>query len=179
MNPLSIQNAIYHGVSFYDNLGRMVLEVGNEVPGIAAKRIAEARKHLVGKWSFSVVKIMRMDGSAKIWETAVVFPDGRARRLKLNEIASDIEKSAGTWVTTEQIKAIYPGVRIAPDTRFPWKDVSVEARIEKFANMLALENRLRAIADTTDRILFVVEHAVGIQPPDEEGLFVRMAVVAK
>jgi hypothetical protein len=179
MNPLSIQNALYHGVAFYDNLGRMVLEVGNEVPGVATKRIDEARKHLVGKWSFSVVKVMRMEGSAKVWDTAVVFPDGRSRRLRLNEIAADVEKSAGIWVTTAQIRDIIPGVRIAPDTRFPWKDVSVEARIEKFANMIALENRLRAIADAPDRILFVVEHAVGIQPPDEEGLFVRMAVVAK
>jgi hypothetical protein len=180
MNTLATtQNALYHGVAFYDNLGRMILEVGNEVPGIASKRIAEARRHLVGKWSFSVVKIMRLNGSAKVWETAVVFPDGRVRKLKLNEIASDVERSAGIWATTEQVRAAVPSVRIAPDIRFPWKDVSIEARIEKFANLIEMENRLKSIADAPDRILFVVEHAVGIQPPDEEGIFVRMAVVTK
>lgn len=167
----------YLGQVYYDHMGNTLAHVGHETEGLAKQAIEKTNDQLHGRWSFAVVKTMRREGNNQIWANFLLFPDGKTRKLVAGEVAAFARKSKGTWITVAQVAKVFPAVRPAPDTRFPWKNGAVNTKTERFANMLELEKWLTKVGPND--LLFVATPAGTTLPPDEEALFLMAAIVSK
>jgi hypothetical protein len=171
---------LYTGQIWYDLQGLPVYETGHAVPGLAAARIKEAEKNLIGKWNFSVVKVKLQAGSSIEWASSVIFPDGKDRKLVAGEIAVAY-RSKGTWLTMamlEKSMARVQGVerRAVPDIRFPWKGSAVNCRLEKFPNLVTFEAWL-VEQIRPGMTISLCTPSPQTQPPDEAALFCYIAFV--
>jgi len=182
-SPLVQSSTTYIGQIFYNTQGNVIDETGHDNPVVADQRIKAMEKNLIGKWAFAVLKTKRKTkNGAEELASAVLFPDGKSRKLVAGEVSIDAPKSKGTWITQAAAnKALADAkskvtVRLAVDVRFPWKTGSVNCRMERFPTMLAFEQWVAMKVQPTD-FLFIVNPAANVLPPDEEGLFAWLAVV--
>lgn len=182
-SPLIQSSPVYIGRIFYDSQGQVLGETGHDLPQTADQRITAMEKQLVGKWAFSLLKTKRRSPTGgDEWASAVVFPDGKSRRLVTGEVAATTAKSKGVWINhTMALKALNDAkvrinLRLAPDVRFPWQAGSATCRLEKFDNMLAFEKWVQSKI-APGAIFFIVNPAANNLPPDEEALFAYLAVV--
>lgn len=168
----------YQGVCLYDSHGNLVADTGHtNAPAVAKERIDKLLLSLRGKWSFAIVKTMKQEkpGTAEVWENALLFPDGKSRPLRVNEIGNEKNKppAQGVWLGSAAMKKVYPDVRIAPAVRFPYLDGAENCKLERWDNMVAFEKW----AATLTRPLFVID-ASG-EPPQDPGLYAYCIHVAR
>lgn len=168
----------YTGRVYYNIQGEILEHVGNEIENTANEKIEAANIRLRGKWSFCLLKTMKISGSARVWETAILFPDGKIRKLIPDEVSIEAVKSKGTWINYEQVKEIFPETRLAQDSRFPWREGAVSTQVQKFASIFEMEKWVRSNVGKNS-ILFVVNSPKSLLPPNEEAFFMRCAIVGK
>lgn len=177
------QATTYVGQTWFDHMGNPLDETGNAMPAIAASQISAIDKRLAGIWCFAIIKTKVREGGVDRWVTAVLFPDGKTRKLVQGEVSVS-QRTKGIFLTFEQIKAsvesakVKMEVRRAPDTRFPWHSSAAETKLERFATLLDLEKWLMA-RTKPDSIVFAFEPGKQVRAPDEELLFAYLAVVPK
>jgi hypothetical protein len=181
---LSTQQATtYVGQTWFDMMGNPLDETGHNSPVTAAERIAALDRTLAGKWCFALVKTKVREGGIDRWVTAILFPDGRTRKLIQGEVAVS-QRTKGHFITMAQAKEAAVAakatveIRPAPDTRFPWRSSAVECRLERFENLLAFEKFLSKNS-RPDAIIFIFEPGLHVRAPDEEILFCYLAVVPR
>jgi hypothetical protein len=168
----------YTGRVYYNIQGEVIEHVGNEVETVANEKIESANTRLRGKWSFCLLKKMSVSGSARVWETTILFPDGKQRKLIADEVSVEAVKSKGIWITYEKVKAIFPETRLAQDSRIPWREGAVSTQIQVFESMMEMEKWVKEKVNSSS-VLFVVNPPKSLLPPDEAKLFMRCAIVGK
>lgn len=177
------QATTYVGQTWYDMMGNPIDETGHNHPQTAAEKIAALDRTLAGKWCFALVKTKVREGGVDRWVTAVLFPDGRTRKLVQGEVAIS-QRTKGQFITMAQAKTAMAAakatidIRLAPDTRFPWRSGAVECRLERFENMIAFEKYL-AKNSRPDVIMFLFEPGLHVRAPDEELLFAYLTIVPR
>lgn len=177
------QATSYVGQTWYDFMGNPLDETGHASPAAAAERIAVLDKQLAGRWCFAVIKTKIRENAVDRWVTAVLFPDGKVRKLMQGEVSIS-QKTKGKFLSLEQVKMsaeagkVKTEIRRAPDTRFPWHSGAAEAKLERFSTMLDVEKWLIK-NNRPESIIFVFEPGTQVRAPDEEMLFAYLGVVAK
>jgi hypothetical protein len=179
LNPrIDSSTRSYVGRVYYNINGEVIEHVGHEVEKIANEKIEASNLRLRGKWSFCLLKTMKISGSARVWETAILFPDGKIRKLVPDEISVEAVKSKGTWIYYEQVKELFPETRLAQDSRFPWREGFVTTQVMKFDSIFEMEKWVRSNVNKSS-VLFVANSPKSLLPPDEEAFFMRCAIVGK
>lgn len=181
--PTMQQVTSYIGQTWYDFMGNPLDETGHASPAAAAERIAALDKQLAGRWCFAVVKTKVRESTVDRWATAVVFPDGKLRKLVQGEVSVS-QRTKGKFLSYNQIQdaatagKVKAEIRRAPDTRFPWHSGAAETKLERFATMLDVEKWLIK-NNRPDSIVFIFEPGTQVRAPDEELLFAYLGVVSK
>jgi hypothetical protein len=181
--PTTQQVTSYVGQTWFDQMGNPMEETGHAVPQVAAERIAAVDKTLAGRWCFAVIKIKVREAGIDTWNTSVLFPDGKTRKLIQGELSMS-QRTKGSFITYSQVldaaKAakVSIEVRRAPDTRFPWHANACETKLERFPTLIDFEKWI-VKNNRPDVVLFVFEPGRHVRAPDESLLFAYLAIVTK
>lgn len=172
----------YIGQAFYDHMGQFLHEIGDDRPEMAKKRIAEAAKTMEGKWAFAVHKKMHQTspGAPQVWETFLVFVDGKARKLRQGEKIPSIAVDRCSWIgakTVESILGQRPGSNVVMNlpskTARVGKDTLITLRKQRFDNMAAFEKFCNSLP--IKKRIFVHEPPEELAP-EGDGLVIYLAV---
>ena len=168
----------YFGQVWYDYQGAPIAQTGHENEVEAKRRIKSVNDSVRGKWCFSVVQTMGQElNKPEVWENAVLFPDGKVRKLKQGEMPIEAGRPVpkGIWITGETAKKVCDRVRLVPKLRFPWEQGSMECTLKRFDNMVEFEK----FCDTVTTTVFLCDLSTNTEPPLEDGLFAYVAVSAR
>lgn len=167
----------YFGQVWYDQQGQAIAQTGHENRVEAERRIKSVNDSTRGKWCFALVQTMGQEtGKPEVWENAVLFPDGKSRKLRPGELPVDPSRpqARGVWITLDAAKKVCDRVRAAPTTRFPWELGVLECRQQRFANMVEFEKWCEQV--TTTLFICDLSHT---EPPVEEGLYAYVAITPR
>lgn len=174
----------YTGQIFYGIMGEMIHEVGTDRPAEVEKTIDKAAKALDGRWAFAVRKemVQKTINDAEIWETQIVFVDGKKRKLRPGEAAPVVAVPRRTWIPTSTVQSILggkpgyqvkqvpkPTVRVGPEQATTLRKQFFDDMegFEKFCNTLPPHKRI-----------FVYEPGDAEKAPEGEGLVIYIGVEA-